>query len=64
MLAALAKVCSEDSVSFKLVNERCISSSVADKNLTNLELDIEVPIKVINDPTRPGSQDTSSDSSL
>ena len=28
-----------DSVQFKLVNGRCISSSVADKNLANVRLD-------------------------
>ena len=40
MLDTLAKVCSEHSVIFKLGNERCISCSVADKNLTNVGLDI------------------------
>ena len=38
-LAILAKVCSEDSVQFKLVNERFVSSSVADNSLANVGLD-------------------------
>ena len=54
MLATLAaKVCSEDSIQFKLVNGRYISSSVADKNLTNVGLDVGTN-QGDNDLTRSG----------
>ena len=51
MLATLAKVYSEDFVPFQLVNGRCISSSDADKHLTNGGLDKGTNCD--NDPTRP-----------
>ena len=53
MLATLAKVCSENSVQFKLVKRRYKSSSVADKKLANVGLDVGVD-QSDNDPTRPG----------
>ena len=53
MLATLAKVCSKDSDQFKLVNGRYISSSIADKNLTNVRLGIGAN-QGDNDPKRPG----------
>ena len=45
-------VYSEDSGQFKVVNGRCISSSVADKNLTNVRLDVGVN-QGDDDLTRP-----------
>lgn len=39
-LATLTNICSKDSQLHCMVNGKCISSSVADKNLTNVGLDI------------------------
>ena len=52
-----------DSVLFKLVNGNCISSSVVDKNLANVWLDVGAN-QSDNDSTRPGRTCTSSDSFL
>ena len=41
-----------DSLHFKLVNGRCTSSSVTDKNLATVELDVDTN-QDDNDPTRP-----------
>ena len=53
MLATPAKVCPEDSGHFKLVNGRCICSSVVDENLTNVGLDAGAN-QGDNNLTRPG----------
>ena len=51
-LATLTKICSKDSQLHCMVNGKCISSSVADKNLTNMGLDVSAN-QGDNDPTRP-----------
>ena len=59
------KDCLEDYGQFKLVNGKCVSSSITDKNLTNMELNIganQSDNDTRNDPTRPQWEDKSSDS--
>ena len=47
LLSTLAKVCLEDFGPFRIINGRCIriSSSIADKNLTNVRARYRYPLK-------------------